>query len=377
MAINDIISIDDLRIAAKKRLPKMVFDYIDGGAEDEITLGKNVSRLREIELLWRSLIDVSILETDSTILGKSSKLPFFISPTASSRLFSPKGGEIAVAKAAEKFGIPYSISTIGSTSIEDISKIYKGPKFFQMYVWKDRKLIEEIIERAKAADFDAIILTVDVPIAGNRERDPRNAFTIPPKPNLKVISQVLPKPFYLMDMALSGKIEASNFKHIKHDGGIIDFINTQFDRAVTWKDVEWLKQKWGKKLAIKGISMPQDAKKCIDHGADAVWVSNHGGRQLDTCPATIDLLPPIVEKVGGEIEIILDGGIRRGTDIIKALALGANSVALGRAYLYGLAAFGQNGVEKALSILKDELLRDMALVGARNIKEINREILKQ
>lgn len=376
LVMEKIISINDLRLAAKKRLPRMVFDYIDGGAEDEISLGRNVSRFREIELVWRSLVDISKIETLVEILGKKSELPFFISPTASSRLFSPRGGEIAVAMAAEKFGVPYSISTIGSTSIEDISKAYKGPKFFQMYVWKDRALIEEIIERAKAADFDAIILTVDVPVAGNRERDPRNAFTIPPKPNLKVISQVLPKPGYLLDMALSGKIEAANFKHIKHNGGIIDFINTQFDRSVTWKDVEWLKQKWGKKLAIKGIAMPEDAIRCVEHGADAVWVSNHGGRQLDTSPATIDLLPPIADAVAGKTEIIFDGGIRRGTDILKALAMGANSVALGRAYLYGLAAFGQKGVEKALAILKDELLRDMALVGARNIGEIDKSLLR-
>lgn len=370
-----IISINDLRLAAKSRLPKMVFDYIDGGADDEVTLSKNVSRLHEIEILWRALIDISKINTKTKILGHDSDLPFFISPTASSRLFSPMGGEIAVAMAAKKFGIPYSTSTIASTSVEDIAKAYDGPKFFQMYVWKDRALVKEIIERAKLSGFDTIILTVDVPVAGNRERDPRNGFSIPPKPSLKVISQLLPKPFYVMDMIRSGKIEAANFKNIKHDGGIIDFINTQFDQSVTWKDVEWLRSEWGGKLAIKGIAMPNDAVKCIENGADAVWVSNHGGRQLDTSPATIDLLGPIVEKVGGKTEIIFDGGIRRGTDIIKALAMGANSVAIGRAYLYGLAANGRVGVEKSLSILKDELIRGMALVGARNISEISVDLL--
>jgi L-lactate dehydrogenase (cytochrome) len=307
-------------------------------------------------------------------MGTKSELPFFISPTASSRLFNPKQGESAVAKAAQKYGIPYSISTIGSTSIEDISKEIKSPKFFQIYVWKDRGLVSEIIERVKAAGFDGIILTVDVPVAGNRERDPRNQFTIPPKVNPTVVAQMLARPQYLFEMISSGKIEAANFRHIKNEGGIIEFINNQFDRTVTWKDAEWIRKEWGGKFAVKGISTAADAQNCIDIGADAVWISNHGGRQLDTAPATIDTLPAIADKAHGKSEIILDGGIRRGTDIVKALAMGATSVAIGRAYLYGLGAGGQQGVERALEILKTELLRAMALCGATDISQIKSDL---
>jgi L-lactate dehydrogenase (cytochrome) len=376
MSIKNAISIADLRILAKNRLPKMVFDYIDGGADDEITLARNVSRFRDRSLVWCALTDISVIDTNAKVMGAQSALPFFISPTASSRLFSPKGGEIAVAKAAEKFGIPYSISTIGSTSIEDVAAATKGPKFFQIYVWKDRGVVKDIIARVKAAGFDGIILTVDVPVAGNRERDPRNKFTIPPKPNLSVAMQMLSRPAYLLDMVSSGKIDAANFKHIKTDGGgIIEFINNQFDRTVTWKDAEWMRKEWGGKFAIKGIATAKDAQNCLDIGTDAVWISNHGGRQLDTSPATIDTLPAIAEQVKGRAEIILDGGIRRGTDIVKALAMGATSVAIGRAYLYGLGAAGQVGVEKALEILQGELLRDMALCGAKNISEITRELV--
>jgi L-lactate dehydrogenase (cytochrome) len=376
MSTKNAISIEDLRALAKKRLPKMVFDYIDGGADDELTLARNISRFRDRSLVWRALTDISVLDTQTKIMGCNSALPFFISPTASSRLFNPKGGEIAVAKAAEKYGIPYSISTIGSTSIEDVAAASNNHKFFQIYVWKDRGVVKEIIARVKAAGFAGIILTVDVPVAGNRERDPRNKFTIPPKPNLSVAMQMLARPGYLIDMATSGKIDAANFKHIKTDGGgIIEFINSQFDRTVTWKDAEWMRQEWGGKFAIKGIATAKDAQNCLDVGADAVWISNHGGRQLDTSPATIDTLPAIAEQVAGRAEIILDGGIRRGTDIMKALAMGATSVAIGRAYLYGLGAAGQIGVERALAILKDELLRDMALCGAKNIGEITRELV--
>lgn len=375
MNIHNAISINDLRNIAKSKLPKMVFDYIDGGADDEITLGRNVSRFSQYELYWRALCDISNIETSTKIMGKEAKLPFFISPTASSRLFAPRHGEIAVARAAQEFGIPYSISTIGSTSIEDIAAQIKGPKFFQIYVWKDRGLVREIIERVRAAKFDGIILTVDVPVAGNRERDPRNKFTIPPKPNLTVALQMLARPNYLFDMISTGKIEAANFREIKHDGGIIEFINNQFDKTVTWEDAEWIKQTWGGQFAIKGISTATDAKKCLEIGADAVWISNHGGRQLDTSRATIDTLPAIADAVAGRAEIILDGGIRRGTDIIKALALGATSVAIGRAYLYGLAAGGQKGVEKALSILETELRRNMALIGANNITKLTKELV--
>ena len=376
MSISEAISIEDLREAAKKRLPKMVFDYIDGGADDEVTLRANTSKIRQLELIWRVLVDVTNIDTSTKILGKNSALPFFIAPTASSRLFNPIGGETAVVKAAQKYGIPYSAATLGATKIETIAQLGNIPKFFQIYVWKDRGLIKEIIARAKEANYDAIILTVDTPVAGNRERDPRNKFSVPPKLNLSLAMQSALKFYYIWDLATSPKITAANFENIVlKDSGIIDFINNQFDRSVSWKDAQWMREQWDGKVAITGVANPQDAQNCLDIGADAIWISNHGGRQLDTGCTTIDLLPKIAQIIDKRAEIIMDSGIRRGTDIIKALALGADSVAIGRAYLYGLAAGGQTGVEKAISILKEEVLRAMALCGVQNISQINSDLI--
>lgn len=375
MSIKNAISIEDLRKIAKQKLPRMVFDYIDGGADDEITLRRNHERYKDIELVWNSLQDISKIDCSAKVFGQDSRLPLLIAPTASSRLFSPKYGEKAVANAAHNKGLVYSISTIGSTSIEEISKLNQSPKLFQIYVWKDRGLVREIIARAKEAGFTGIILTVDVPVAGNRERDPRNKFSIPPKPSIEVAMQVLAKPQYLFDMAISGPITAANFTNINHNGGIIDFINSQFDRSVTWKDAEWMHNEWGGEFAIKGISTPKDAENCLKIGVNHIWISNHGGRQLDTSPATIDTLPAIAQKIAGRGQIIIDGGIRRGTDILKALALGANAVAIGRPYLYGLAAGGQKGVEKAIDILETELLRAMALCGITNLSQINSNLI--
>lgn len=370
-------NIADLRRLAQKRLPRMVFDYIDGGADDELTLQRNEQRLRDIELVWDVLVDVEKLDTSTTILGAASKLPFFISPTASSRLFHPRGGERAVARAAQTMGIPYACSTIASTSMEDIAAAHQGARFFQMYVWKDRGLIVETLARAKATGFSAILLTVDLPVPGNRERDFRNMFTIPPKVNWKTATQTLSRPSYLWDIATTPKITTANFAHMKIDMSLIDFVATQFSRTVTWDDVRWLRERWDGKLAIKGIATPADARRAIAAGADAVWVSNHGGRQLGVAPASIDTLPAIADAVRGEREIIFDGGVRRGTDIVTALALGATSVAIGRAYLWGLAAAGEAGVGRALTILRDELTQTMALTGRTKIADIKRDLIFQ
>lgn len=368
-------NIADLRTLARKRLPRMVFDYIDGGADDELTLQRNEQRLRDIELVWDVLVDVEKLDTSTTILGAPSKLPFFISPTASSRLFHPRGGERAVASAAQLAGIPYACSTMASTSMEDIAAHHQGPRFFQMYVWNDRSLIVETLARAKAAGFSAILLTVDVPIPGNRERDYRNMFTIPPKVNWKTATQTLARPGYLWDLMTTPQITPANFAHMKIGTSMIDFIAKQFSRAVTWNDVDWLRENWGGKLAIKGIATPEDARRCIERGADAVWVSNHGGRQLGAAPASIDTLPAIAEAVRGEREIIFDGGVRRGTDVVKALALGVSAVAIGRAYLWGLAAAGEAGVARAIAILRNEVLQTMALTGRTKIADIKRDLV--
>lgn len=368
-------NIADLRRMARERLPRMVFDYIDGGADDEVTLARNVSRFRDIELIWEALKDVDKIDTSTTIMGAPSASPFFISPTATSRLFHPRAGELAVARAAHAAGVPYACSTLASASVEDIAAVNPGPKWFQVYVWRDRELVKEVLARAKAAGFSAIILTVDVPVVGNRERDGANDFTVPPKVTWRTATQALAAPGYLWDLATTSEIRPANFTHIRMNTGLIDFINAQFDRAVTWDDVRWLRETWDGKLAIKGIATPEDAQRCVGIGADAVWVSNHGGRQLDTAPASIDTLPAIADAVAGKVEIILDGGVRRGSDVVKALALGANAVAIGRAYLYGLAAGGEAGVRRALDIIDSEVRRTMALCGRTQLSALSRDLI--
>ncbi len=368
-------NIANLRRMAREKLPRMVFDYIDGGADDEVTLARSVSRFRDIELVWDALADVAEIDTSTTIMGAPSASPFFISPTATSRLFHPRGGELAVARAAHAAGVPYACSTLASTSVEDIAAANPGTKWFQVYVWRDRALVKEMLGRAKAAGFGAILLTVDVPVGGNRERDGANDFTIPPKVTWRTATQALAAPGYLWDLMTTPEIRPANFVHMKIDGGLIGFINTQFDRTVTWDDARWLREAWDGKLAIKGIVTPEDAQRCVAIGADAVWVSNHGGRQLDTAPASIDTLPGIVDAVAGNAEIVLDGGVRRGSDIVKALALGANAVALGRAYLYGLGAGGERGVRRALEIMDSELRRTMALCGRSRLSALTRDLI--
>ena len=368
-------NIADLRELARRRLPRMVFDYIDGGADDELTLRRNERRLRQIELVWDACVDVAEIDTRVTIMGAHSRLPVLIGPTAASRLFHPRGGERAVARAAHQAGIVYSCSTLASTSVEDIAGASDGPKWFQVYVWKDRGLVRETLARAKAAGFTGAILTVDVPVAGNRERDHANAFTVPPKVSLRTAGQVLARPGYLWDVATTPRIGPANFAHIDIGGGLIEFINAQFDRTVRWTDAGWLREAWGGPFAVKGIATPADARRCLEIGADAVWVSNHGGRQLGVAPASIDVLPAIADAVRGEADIVFDGGVRRGSDIAAALALGANAVALGRAYLWGLAAGGEAGVRRALVLLEEELRRTMALLGRPSIAGLTRELV--
>ena len=370
------VNIDDLRALALRRLPRMVFDYIDGGADDEVTLRRSVDRFRDYTLSYDTLVDIAAIDTKRSVMGAPMRLPFFISPTAASRLFHISG-EPAVARAAHQAGIVYSISTLGSTSIEDIAKATPGPKLFQIYVWKDRGLVKEVLQRVRAEGFYGVILTVDVPVAGNRERDPHNGFSIPPAVTPQTAAQVLTRPAWAWDLLRQPRIKPANFAHLPEPpGGIIGFINSQFDRSVTWKDAAWLREEWGGPFAIKGIINPADAERAVALGADAVWVSNHGGRQLDTCPTTIDALEAIVAAVEGRAEVILDGGVRRGSDIVKALALGAQAVALGRAYLWGLAAGGEAGVARALAILEAELTRTMALIGAPTVNDISRRFIR-
>ena len=353
----------------------MVFDYIDGGADDEHTLRANVERFRAHRLTWRALQDVSQLSTATTVLGSASALPFILSPTAAQRLFDPTAGEVAAARAAAAAGIIYSISTLATTSIETAAAAASGPKWFQLYVWKDRGLARELLRRARAAGYTAAILTVDVPVAGNRERDLRNDFTVPPRVSFRTMAQALARPAYLWRMWTSPRMQPENIVHTMPSigGGVMRFLDSQIDHTLGWKDIEWMIDEWGGPLAIKGVTTPADAEQCVRVGARGVWISNHGGRQLDTAPATIDVLEPIVQQVADRAEVILDGGIRRGTDIIKALALGARAVAIGRAFLYGLAAGGEAGVARAIELLAAELRRDLALMGCTDVRKISRD----
>ena len=379
MKLDHALNIEDLRRVAKRKLPRMVFDYIDGGADDEVTLSRSVSRYDDYELTWRALRDVAEIDTSTKIMGQDTRLPFFISPTASTRLFHPAEGELAMARAAEKAGVIYACSTLASQTLEDIAKATSGPKWVQLYVWHDKEIVKGFLERAKEAGFTGCILTVDLPVAGNRERDPRNHFAVPPKPNLRIASQVLARPGWLWDLIRSPKIKPANFTHMRKQGseaGVIGFVNQQFSRSVTWQDVEWMREFWGPGFAIKGISRAEDAKRAIEVGADTVWISNHGGRQLDTSVPTIDLLPEIVEAVRGRADIIADGGVRRGSHVAKLLMAGANGVALGRASLFGLGAGGEAGVSRALTIMEEELRRTMALLGATKISGLDPDLMR-
>jgi L-lactate dehydrogenase (cytochrome) len=370
-------NISDLRAKAKKKLPSPMFHYIDGGADDEWTLRRNTEAFDHFQLHPRYLRDVSAIDLSTHVLGCELKLPFFLAPTGMSRLFHHEK-ELGVAKAAAKAGTLYSLSTLATTSLEDVAEACSGPKMFQMYILKDRELTRELVSRCKDAGYKAICLTVDTAVAGNRERDSVYGMTMPPKIYLNNFFSYASSFEWLLHLVLNPDFRLANVVH-RVDAlgnsamGLIEYINSQFDRSVTWEDAAWLAQEWGGPFVIKGISSVDDAKRAVEIGASAVMLSNHGGRQLDGVPAVIDTLPPIRDAVGSDLEIIVDGGVRRGTHIVKALALGADACSIGRAYLYGLAAGGQLGVERSIDILKSEVERDMALLGCTSIEGLRRE----
>lgn len=368
-------NIEDLRRAARRRAHRMVFDYIDGGSDDEWSLKNNSSAFQKYELAFRVLHGVDSVDTSTTLLGEKLSVPFFCSPAAGNRLFHTEG-ERAVAKAASECGTIYSLSTLSSVSIEDISELTTGPKWFQLYVWKDRVLVKEMIDRAKKAGFKALILTVDFAITGNRERDPNNGFTIPPSYGPKQALAALRAPWWTRDFLLGPKIKYANLSSDTPAVSLNDFVAQQLHAGFSWQDAEWLLGEWNGPAVIKGVVRSDDARRAVETGFNAVSISNHGGRQLDYSPAPIDVLPGIVDKVGGDLEIILDGGVRRGTDILKSLALGANAVSFARPYLYGLAAGGYAGVSRALELMRLAVERDMALLGVRSILEIDQSMVR-
>lgn len=351
----------------------MVFDYLDAGADDEISLRRGKDAYTELEMHYKILAGIKPpLDLSTKIFGCDVKLPFFGCPTAGNRMFHWEG-ETAAAKAAEHHGTMYGLSSLATTGITEIGKIHNGPKVFQLYVWKDRELVKDVLAKAKEGGFNALALTVDFTWYGNRERDIRNDFSIPPKYNLKQTLEAICKPAWTYDFLSH---EPYTYACINTDvpaDSLAAFVNSQLSPEFSWSDAEWLLGEWNGPAAPKGVVRPDDAKKAIEIGFSTIWVSNHGARQLETSPATIDVLPSIREAVGPDVEIILDGGVQRGTDIAKALALGADSVGVGKPYLWGLAAGGTEGVIKAYDILKVELDRAMGLLGTPTVEALKKE----
>lgn len=368
-------NIADLRRVARWRVPAPMFHYMDGAADDEVTLDRNSSDFDALELLPRNLVDVSQIDTATTVLGQPISMPLILAPTGMSRLFHWEG-ELAVSRAAARAGTIYSLSTVGTHSIEEVAAACSGPKWFQIYVFKDRGLVTEFIERCRAAQYQALCLTIDLVMTGNRERDMRTGMTVPPALTLKSWLSFFLNPLWSLCHLSSPPFTLANVAHRVSSGQDVqtlqNYIGSQFDRTVTWDDARAMVEQWNGPFAIKGVLTADDARRAVDIGANAIIVSNHGGRQLDHVPSPIDVLPEIVEAVDGRAEVIVDGGVRRGTDVLKALALGARACMTGRGYLFGLGAGGEAGVDRALAQYRKEIALDMALLGVRNVNEIGR-----
>ena len=375
MSIKDCYNIEDFKKLAKKKLPAPIFHYIDGGADDETTLKRNTDSFSKCDLIPNILASVGEPDLSVNVFGHKIDLPLFLSPTAMQRLYHHDGDK-ASARAAEKFGTFYSMSTMATSSIEEIANISGGPKLFQLYIHKDQSLTDNLIDRCKSAGFKGLCLTVDTVVAGNRERDHRNGFTTPPRLTLKSLLSFAAHPKWTLNYLTHEKFKLANVEHFTKNGssiakGVMEYINEQYDPAMSWKDAEYCIKRWKGPFALKGLMSVEDAKKAVDIGASAIMLSNHGGRQLDGSRSPFDQLPAIVDAVGGKIEIIIDGGIRRGTHVLKALALGATACSFGKGFLFALGAGGQQGVEMVLQRMKDEIRRDMILMGCKNIKELN------
>ena len=375
MSLKDCFNIEDFRKLAKKNLPSPIFHYIDGGADDETTLKRNTSSFAKCDLIPNILASVGEPDLSVNVFGHKIDMPLFLSPTAMQRLYHHDGDK-ASARAAEKFGTFYSMSTMATSSIEEISNISGGPKLFQLYIHKDQALTDNLIDRCKSSGFKGLCLTVDTVVAGNRERDHRTGFTTPPKLTLKSLMSFAAHPKWTINYLTHEKFKLANVAHFTKNGssiakGVMEYINEQYDPAMSWKDAEYCVKRWNGPFALKGLMSVEDAKKAVDIGASAIMLSNHGGRQLDGSRSPFDQLPAIVDAVGGKIEIIIDGGIRRGTHVLKALAMGATACSFGKGFLFALGAGGQEGVEMVLQRMRDEIRRDMILMGCKSIKDLN------
>ncbi len=372
-------SVEDLRRIARRRLPGGVFDYIDGAAEDERTLTANQAAFASVTFRPRVLRGVGAVDSGSTLLGRRLAYPLVLAPTGFTRIADPQG-ELAVARAAERAGLPYTLSTLSTRSIEEVRAVSNGRLWFQVYAWRDRALIKEMIDRAAAADYEALVLTVDSAVLGRRERDVRRGFSLPPAIGLGTIVDGALHPGWTLAFARSEPIRFANVAgHEVGDGAspvrLSDYVNSQFDSGLSWADVDWLRSNWSGPIVIKGVQTTEDALLAVDAGVTAIVLSNHGGRQLDGAPATLSLVGPVADAVGGRIEIICDGGVRRGSDIVKALAGGATAAMAGRAYLYGLGAAGEAGVDQVLDWFRADITRTMNLLGVQAIPEINRSLI--
>ncbi len=372
-------SVDDLRRMARRRLPRGVFDYLDGGAEDERTLAANVAAYAEIEFRPRVLREIDSVNVASTLAGGPVAYPLVLAPAGFVRLLHPEG-ELAAARAAARAGLPYTLSTLSTCSIEEVRAVSDGRLWFQVYAWRDRGLVKEMVSRATNAGYDTLVLTVDTPVLGRRERDVRRGFALPPAIGPRTFVDGALHPSWTLAFLRGDPIRFANV--VGRDVGdaaspvkISDYIHTQFDPALSWADVEWLRAQWDGAIVVKGIQSVEDATIAADLGVTAVALSNHGGRQLDGSPAPLRLVAPVADAVAGRIEIICDGGLRRGSDIVKAVAAGATACMAGRSYLYGLAAGGEQGVDRVLRWLRDDMVRTMTLVGVSDINAVDRSAI--
>jgi L-lactate dehydrogenase (cytochrome) len=373
--LRSAVAVDDLRRQARRHLPRGVFDYVDGGAEDELSLDRNVAAFRQVEFQPRVLRDVGAVDTSCRLLGRTLPLPLILAPTGFTRILTP-AGELAAARAAGRKGLPYTLSTLATRSIEEVAACSDGSKWFQVYVWRDRGLVREMLERADRAGYEAIMITVDTPVLGRRERDVRHGFTLPPRLGPGTLVDAALHPEWTWRLLRSEPITFANVAgqtgaEVSDAVNLAEYINSQFDPALSWPDLEWFRSAWTKPIVLKGVQSVDDAVRAVDHGVDAIAISNHGGRQLDGAPAPIKLVAPVAAAVGDRVPVICDGGIRRGSDIVKAVALGATAGMIGRAYLYGLGAAGERGVDHVLDHLAEGMRRTMALIGCPTIADLS------
>ena len=369
-----IANIEDLRRQARRNLPKAIFEFIDGGAHDEVTLRANRQDFGRLNLLPQVLTDVSQRDQSVSVLGQSYRSPLILAPTGLPGIVWP-GGAMEAARAADQAGVGFCLSCMSTSNVEDIARTSTRPVWFQLYVMRDRELAKSMMQRAKAAGCAVLVITVDLQMQGQRERDVRNGLTIPPQLRAANLLDSALHPGWVWRYVNGPKVTLANFVGTGLGDDlftIAGFVNSQFDQSVTWKDIDWVRSVWDGPLALKGILNPEDAALAAQHGVNAVIVSNHGGRQLDCAPSAIAALPDVVDAVDGKCEIILDGGVRRGTDVLKALALGARACMIGRPFLYGLAAGGRAGVDRVLEIFRSEIDVGLALLGRTAVKELDR-----